>query len=137
MGDWGELGASIGRNTFIEEVDIKISQGDFERFARGFASNRSVKSLTIYCEALVNEGMLRALFPFFINNSALKSLHIMYADSTCLHVLASVLRQFDTLTEFALSTTKIRRMRMRTRMRMRISMKGMNSLRNAKIFPWP
>jgi hypothetical protein len=39
-------------------------------------------------------------FPFFINNSSLKSLHIRYADSTCLHVLASVLRQFDTLTEF-------------------------------------
>ena len=44
--------------------------------------------------------MLGALFPFFINISSLKSLHIRYADSTFLHVLASVLRQFDTLTEF-------------------------------------
>ena len=102
-GDWGKLGASIGRNTCIEEVDIDTSQVDLISFARGFASNRSVKSLTIYCEELANGEALGALLPFFMNNSALKSLHIMNAKSTCsLHVLASILRQFDTLTGFTL-----------------------------------
>jgi hypothetical protein len=101
-GDWGEFGASIGRNTFIEEVCIEINQGDLSSFARGFASNRSVKSITIYCEALANGEALGALLSFFMNNPVFKSLHIMYAKSTCLHSLASVLRQFDTLTEFTL-----------------------------------
>jgi hypothetical protein len=101
-GDWGEFGASIGRNTCIEEVDISISQGDFEIFARGFASNRSVKSLTIYCEELDNGDALSALLPFFMNNPTFKSLHIMFAEPTCLQMLASVLRQFDPLTEFTL-----------------------------------
>jgi len=101
--DWGEFGASIGRNTCIEEVDIDTSQVDLISFARGFASNRSVKSLTIYCEELANGEALGAFLPFFMNNSALKSLHIMNAKSTCsLHVLASILRQFDTLTGFTL-----------------------------------
>ena len=104
-GDWGEYGASIGRNTFIEKVDIligNISQGDFESFARGFASNRSVQSLTIDCDELAAGEALGALLPFFMNNPAFKSLHIKYAKSTCLHVLASILRQFDTLAEFTL-----------------------------------
>jgi hypothetical protein len=104
-GDWGEYGASIGRNTFIKKVDIligNISQGDFESFARGFASNRSVQSLTIDCDELAAGEALGALLPFFMNNPAFKSLHIMCAESTCLHVLASVLRQFAALAEFTL-----------------------------------
>ena len=101
-GDWGEFGASIGRNTFIEEIFININQWDLSSFAPGFASNRSIKSLTIFCEALGNGEALGALLPFFINNSSIKSLRIMMAEWTCLHVLASVLRQFDTLTEFTL-----------------------------------
>jgi hypothetical protein len=101
-GDWGKFGASIGRNTFIEEVDINISHGDFESFARGFASNRSVQSLTIFCEELANGGALGALLPFFMNNPVFKSLRVEYASPTCLRALASILRQFDTLTEFAL-----------------------------------
>jgi hypothetical protein len=101
-GDWGEFGASIGRNTYIEEVSIEMNQGDLSSFARGFASNRSVKWITIYCEALANGEALGALLPFFINNPVFKSLHIRRAEPTCLHVLASMLRQFDTLTEFAL-----------------------------------
>jgi Ran GTPase-activating protein (RanGAP) involved in mRNA processing and transport len=100
--NWGEFGASIGRNTFIEEVDIILNQWDLSSFAPGFASNRSIKSLTIFCEALDNGEALGALLPFFMNNSAIKTLRIMRAESTCLHVLASVLRQFDTLTEFTL-----------------------------------
>jgi hypothetical protein len=101
-GDWGKFGASIGRNTFIEEVDIDIDQVELSSFARGFASNRSVKSLTIYCEALANGSMLGALLPFFMNNPVFKSLRVEYANSTCLRALASILRQFDTLAEFAL-----------------------------------
>jgi hypothetical protein len=58
--------------------------------------------LIIDCEALANGETLGALLPFFINNSTFESLHITYAESTCLHVLASVLRQFDTLAEFSL-----------------------------------
>jgi hypothetical protein len=100
-GDWGECGASIGRNTFIEEVCIKISHGDFSGFSRGFVSNRSVKSLTIYCEALGDGEALGALLPFFLNNSTFKSLHIRYAEPTCLRALASILRQFDTITVFS------------------------------------
>jgi hypothetical protein len=102
-GDWGECGASIGRNTFIEEVCIEISHGDFESFARGFVSNRSVKSLTIYCEALGDGEALGALLPFFMNNSTFKSLRIRDSEPTCLRALASILRQFNTLTEFALN----------------------------------
>ena len=109
---------------------------DLISFARGFASNRSVKSLTIYCEeqvlVLANGEALGALLPFFMNNSAFKSLHIMNAKSTCLHVLASILRQFDTLTGFTLSTTNF--------MITTISTKAVNYLRNimtAKTFPRP
>jgi hypothetical protein len=58
--------------------------------------------MTIYCEVLANGEALVALLPFFMNNPVFKSLHIMYAKSTCLHSLASVLRQFDTLAEFTL-----------------------------------
>jgi hypothetical protein len=122
-GDWGEFGASIGRNTYIEEVSIKMNQGDLSSFARGFASNRSVKWITIYCEALANGEALGALLPFFINNPVFKSLHIRRAEPTCLHVLASVLRQFDTLTEFALYDFK--------NMMMTISTKTMNYMTNS------
>jgi hypothetical protein len=101
-GDWGEFGASIGRNTFIEEVDIDIDQVELGSFVRGFAMNRSIKSLTICCEALANGKALGALLPFFMNNPAFKSLRVEYASPTCLRALASILRQFDTLTEFAL-----------------------------------
>jgi hypothetical protein len=101
-GDWGKFGASIGRNTFIEEVCININHGDFESFAPGFISNRSIFKMTIICEALAKGEVLGVLLPFFMNNSTFKSLRIMYAESTCLHALASVLRQFDTLIEFTL-----------------------------------
>jgi hypothetical protein len=102
-GDWGKLGASIGRNTFIEEVRIEVYRVDLSSFARGFALNRSIKSLTICCGQTNFHGeFLGELLPFFMNNPAFTSLRVEYAEPTCLHELASVLRQFDTLTEFAL-----------------------------------
>jgi hypothetical protein len=100
-GDWGGFGASIGRNTFIEEINIAIYSVDLGSFARGFALNRSIKSLTLNCGMRGYNGEnLVELLPFFIDNSAFMSLHIRYTD--CLRALASVLRQFDTLTEFTL-----------------------------------
>jgi hypothetical protein len=105
-GDWGKFGASIGRNTFIEKVYINIgyiNQGDFESFAPGFASNRSVQSLTLCCGMRGFTGeTLGELLPFFMKNPAFKSLRVEYANPTCLRALASALRQFDTLAEFTL-----------------------------------
>jgi hypothetical protein len=102
-GDWGKLGASIGSNTFIEEVRIEIFQVDLKSFVRGFALNRSVKSLTICCGMRdFNGETLGELLPFFMNNSVFKSLRVEYAYPTCLRALASALRQFDTLAEFTL-----------------------------------
>jgi hypothetical protein len=103
-GDWGELGASIGRNTFIEEINISIYQVDIRSFARGFALNRSIKSLTLNCGMRgFNGETLGELVPFFIKNPVFKSLRVEDANPTCLRALASsVLRQFDTLTEFTL-----------------------------------
>jgi hypothetical protein len=105
VGDWGEFGVSIGRNTFIEEININIYQADIRSFARGFSLNRSIKLLTLDCGMWsgFNGETLGELLPFFINNPVLKSLRVEYAYPTCLCALASsVLRQFDSLTEFTL-----------------------------------
>jgi hypothetical protein len=82
-GNWGEFSGCFGRNTYIEEVWMSIDQEDLYSFAPGFASNKSIKSLTIYCAALGNGKALGALLPFFMNNPAFKSLSVKFANPMC------------------------------------------------------
>ena len=110
-GDWEGFGASLGRNTNIKEVIVKLNTTQMERgvqtehFFQGLAKNRSIKSLDIMNFDAERSDMIPLMAPFFMNNKSLETLEISSDGSlgdVCLSKIAFAIGQFNSLTSFSL-----------------------------------
>ena len=105
VGNFGEFGASIDRNTCLKNITFEckaeIMGGDFVDFLCDLCLNRSIEKMIFYGCNFDSENMFNVLIPFFISNQALESLHV-HGDVCSL--LASALGQFNSLKEFKLQS---------------------------------
>ena len=105
-GDWERFGASMGRNTHINEVNISFNTTTMgvqtEHFFQGLAMNGSIVELHV--TYVQSSEIFRLLVPFLVNNNSLKTLCVTCKKGVdeCLSKIAFALGQFNSLTDFTL-----------------------------------
>jgi len=113
-GDWKGFGASMGRNTHINELSFSLDTSQMGvqvvHFFRGLAMNRCIQRLIIFAGIVSQFDEIFLLFvPFFRDNLKLDGLEINYRGHRdgCLSRIVFALGQFYSLRDFSLSCNDV------------------------------